>query len=76
MNNPEATTQALAILRNGDNFQWYIIPLLMVVFYIYCLSAFSHARASGNAFNSRKKLMNKKILPKETAAKISGSFFL
>ena len=35
MNNPEATTQALAILRNGDNFQWYIIPLLMVVFYIY-----------------------------------------
>ncbi len=35
MNNPEATTQALAILRNGDNFQWYIIPPLMVVFYIY-----------------------------------------
>ncbi len=35
MNNPEATTQALAILRNGENFQWYIIPLLMFLFYIY-----------------------------------------
>lgn len=35
MNNPEATTQALAILRNGETFQWYLIPLLMFLFYIY-----------------------------------------
>ncbi len=40
------------------------------------LICFSRAQASGNAFNSRKKLMNKKILPRETAAKISGSFSL
>ena len=35
MNNPEATEQALAILRNGKDFQWYIIPLLMFAFYVY-----------------------------------------
>jgi hypothetical protein len=35
MNNPEATQQALAILRNGENFQWYVIPLLAFVLYIY-----------------------------------------
>jgi len=35
MNHPEATQQALSILRNGATFQWYIIPLLMFAFYIY-----------------------------------------
>ncbi len=35
MNNPEATQQALAILRQGVNFQWYVIPLLACVVYIY-----------------------------------------
>jgi len=35
MNHPEATTQALAILRSGENFQWYVIPLLAAVMYIY-----------------------------------------
>lgn len=35
MNNPEATAQALAILRNGQNFQWYLIPILAVVMYVY-----------------------------------------
>ena len=35
MNHPEATAQALAILRNGQNFQWYVIPILAVVMYIY-----------------------------------------
>jgi len=35
MNNPEATQQALSILRSGDTFQWYLIPLLMFLFYIY-----------------------------------------
>ena len=35
MNHPEATQQALSILRNGDNFQWYIIPLLAFAVYIY-----------------------------------------
>ena len=33
--NPEVTDQALAILRNGDNFQWYVITLLALVMYIY-----------------------------------------
>lgn len=35
MNNPEATLQALAILRSGENFQWYVITLLALVIYIY-----------------------------------------
>ena len=35
MNHPEATQQALSILRNGDTFQWFIIPILMLVFYVY-----------------------------------------
>lgn len=28
-------TQALAILRDGSQFQWYVIPLLSFVFYVY-----------------------------------------
>ncbi|MHA1146622.1 MAG: hypothetical protein ACTSR8_00070 [Promethearchaeota archaeon] len=35
MNKPEATDQALKILRNGDNFQWYVIFLLVLVLFIY-----------------------------------------
>ncbi len=35
LNNPEATQQALNILRSGDQFQWYVIPLLVMVIYIY-----------------------------------------
>ena len=35
LNNPEATQMALSILRKGDNFQWYVIPLLAFVIYIY-----------------------------------------
>lgn len=35
MNNPEATAQALAILRTGAPFQWYIITLLALVVYAY-----------------------------------------
>jgi len=35
MNHPEATAQALSILRIGENFQWYVIPLLALVVYIY-----------------------------------------
>ena len=35
MNNPEATAQALELLRNGDAFQWYVIPMLALVMYIY-----------------------------------------
>ena len=35
MNNPELTQQALGILRNGETFQWYFIPLLAFVAYIY-----------------------------------------
>lgn len=35
LNNPEATAQALSILRTGDQFQWYVIPLLAFALYIY-----------------------------------------
>jgi len=35
MNHPEATQMALDILRSGANFQWYVIPLLAMVVYIY-----------------------------------------
>lgn len=35
LNHPEATQAALAILRQGDNFQWYVIALLAAVIYIY-----------------------------------------
>lgn len=35
MNNPEATAQALEILRSGENFQWYVITLLALVVYVY-----------------------------------------
>jgi hypothetical protein len=29
------SVQILSILRNGNNFQWYVIPLLSFVFYVY-----------------------------------------
>jgi len=35
VNNPEATQMALSILRNGDNFQWYLITFLALVVYVY-----------------------------------------
>ncbi|HPK44290.1 MAG TPA: hypothetical protein PLV62_04850, partial [Spirochaetota bacterium] len=35
LHNPEATQQALAILRSGDPFQWYVITLLALVVYVY-----------------------------------------
>ncbi|MBN2161191.1 MAG: hypothetical protein JW807_17520 [Spirochaetes bacterium] len=35
LNNPEATERALGILRNGEQFQWYLIPLLALVVYVY-----------------------------------------
>jgi hypothetical protein len=35
MNHPEATSEALNILRTGDNFQWYVIFMLIAVLYIY-----------------------------------------
>ncbi len=35
LNHPEATAQALSILRNAHTFHWQIITLLMVVLYIY-----------------------------------------
>jgi hypothetical protein len=35
MNNPEVTQMALDILRNGDNFQWYVITFLALVVYVY-----------------------------------------
>jgi hypothetical protein len=31
----ESAQQALAILRDGSQFQWYVIPLLALLFYIY-----------------------------------------
>ena len=35
MNHPEATAAALSILRNPVTFQWYVIPLLAFVVYVY-----------------------------------------
>ena len=35
LNNPEATRKALAILRSGENFQWYVIPIFALVVYLY-----------------------------------------
>jgi hypothetical protein len=31
----DSSVQILSILRNGSNFQWYVIPLLSFVFYVY-----------------------------------------
>lgn len=30
-----ASQQAMSILRDGSQFQWYVIPLLAIVFYVY-----------------------------------------
>ena len=35
----ESASQALAILRDGSQFQWYVIPLLAFVFYVYATAA-------------------------------------
>lgn len=35
LSNPQATCEALGHLRSGDHFQWYVIPLLIFVVYIY-----------------------------------------
>ncbi len=35
----EFAGQALARLRDGSNFQWYVIPLLAFVFYVYTVEA-------------------------------------
>ncbi len=35
MNHPELTSQAMSILRSGENFQWYVIPLLAAVIFMY-----------------------------------------
>jgi hypothetical protein len=43
----EASRQALTRLRDLSTLQWYVIPLLAIVFYIYA-SEMKKARASGN----------------------------
>ena len=35
----EFALQAMAHLRDGSNFQWYVIPLLAFVFYVYTVEA-------------------------------------
>jgi len=35
LHNPEVTRAALAILRSGDLFQWYVVTLLALVVYVY-----------------------------------------
>jgi hypothetical protein len=35
----EFSIQALSHLREGSNFQWYVIPLLAFVFYVYTVEA-------------------------------------
>jgi hypothetical protein len=38
----ESTLQALAILRDGSLFKWYVIPLLSFVFYVYVVEVEKH----------------------------------
>ena len=35
----DSALQALTILRDGSNFQWYVIPLLSFAFYVYTVEA-------------------------------------
>jgi hypothetical protein len=35
VDHPDVTQQALAILRSGEPFQWYVITLLALVVYVY-----------------------------------------
>jgi len=35
LNHPEATSEALRILRSGDLFQWHVVTLLILVLYVY-----------------------------------------
>jgi hypothetical protein len=35
MNHPEVTQQALAILRDGSNFNWILLPVFVIILYIY-----------------------------------------
>lgn len=35
----ESTSQALAILRDTSQFSWYVIPLLLIVIYVYAQEA-------------------------------------
>lgn len=35
----DSAMRALSILRDGSNFQWYVIPLLSFVFYVYTVEA-------------------------------------
>jgi len=35
----DSALRALSILRQGNNFQWYVIPLLAFVFYVYTVEA-------------------------------------
>ncbi|HDZ11053.1 MAG TPA: hypothetical protein ENH53_02490, partial [Bacteroidetes bacterium] len=39
---PESTRQILSILRDGSHFQWYVIPLLAFVFYVYAVEVEKH----------------------------------
>lgn len=48
MNQPELTEKALGILRNTETFQWYFIPLLAFVVYIY-FNEISHKNWKGVA---------------------------
>jgi hypothetical protein len=31
----EAIAQALSVLRMTDNLQWYVVPLLVLILYVY-----------------------------------------
>ena len=35
----QSALQALSILRDPSQFQWYVIPLLLVIIYIYSMEA-------------------------------------
>ncbi len=35
LNQPELTQKAINLLRNPESFEWYLIPILVFVVYIY-----------------------------------------
>ena len=42
----ESARQALSILRDGSQFQWYVIPLFALVVYVYATEVEQIGRAS------------------------------
>ena len=62
------TEKALSILRDTSNFQWYVIPLFLIIFYIYA-HEYERENWNGIAAGVTYLLLN-------TLAEIGNSIFL